>query len=64
MVGRRFHASLAVTLGINEQSVGVHIHRLRRRLRNLVRAEVARTVFTAGDLESELAYLRGLFKRK
>jgi RNA polymerase sigma factor (sigma-70 family) len=57
------YASLATTLGISEQSVAVHVHRLRQRLRKLVRNEVARTVLTAEDLETELAYLLALFRR-
>jgi RNA polymerase sigma factor (sigma-70 family) len=58
------YASLAATLEISAQSIGVHIHRLRQRLRKLVRSEVARTVLTAEELEAELAYLLGLFRRR
>jgi RNA polymerase sigma factor (sigma-70 family) len=58
------HTEVAAALGITEQSVTLQIHRLRHRLRELLRAEIARTVLTAEDLESEQAYLLGLFQRR
>jgi len=58
------YAELAAAAGVNEQSIGVQIHRLRQRLRKLVRSEVARTVLTAEELDAELAYLLGLFRRR
>lgn len=58
------HAELAEQLGINSQAVTVQIHRLRQRLRELVRAEIARTVLTARDLEEEFSYLIKVLQRK
>lgn len=58
------YATLAAALGTTEQSVAVQVHRLRQRLRKLVRDEVARTVLTAEDLESEMSYLLSLFQRR
>jgi RNA polymerase sigma factor (sigma-70 family) len=58
------YANLAAVLGVTEQSVAVQVHRLRQRLRKLVRNEVARTVLSAEDLETELAYLLSLFQRR
>ena len=58
------YASLGAVLGISEQAVGLHVYRLRQRLKKLVRAEIARTVLTEADLEVELNYLLGLFRRR
>jgi RNA polymerase sigma factor (sigma-70 family) len=58
------YADLAAAVGVSEQSIGVQIHRLRQRLRKLVRSEVARTVLTAEELDAELAYLLSLFRRR
>ena len=40
-----------------EGAVTVAVHRLRLRLRELVRAEVAQTVGSSADLEAEMKYL-------
>jgi RNA polymerase sigma factor (sigma-70 family) len=53
------YAEMAVELGMTEGAVRVAVHRMRQRLRDLVRAEVADTVTTAGQLEEEI---RDLFK--
>ncbi len=58
------YASLGAVLGISEQAVGLHVYRLRQRLKKLVRTEIARTVLTEADLEVELNYLLGLFRRR
>ena len=50
-------ASAAARLGVNEGAVKVAVHRLRRRFRELVRAEVEQTVPTGEDLEIELHHL-------
>ncbi len=50
-------AAAAVDLGINEGAVKVAIHRLRRRFRELVRAEVAQTIPESDDVEAELRHL-------
>ncbi len=58
------YSSLAASLGITEQAVSLQVFRLRQRLREIVRAEVARTVLTNEDLEAELAYLLEIFQRR
>ena len=58
------HAEAAAALGVAEQNVTLQIHRLRQRLRALVRAEVARTVLTPEDVDSEMAYLLEVFARR
>ncbi len=47
----------AVRLGINEGAVKVAVHRLRKRFREVVRAEVAQTVPAGDDVEAELHHL-------
>jgi RNA polymerase sigma-70 factor (ECF subfamily) len=50
-------AVVARALGLNEGAVKVAIHRLRKRFRELIRAEVAHTVPDTGDADEELRYL-------
>ena len=42
---------------MNEGAVKVAIHRLRKRFRELVKAEIARTVGDGVDVQGELNYL-------
>lgn len=50
-------AAAAAELGVNEGAVKVAIHRLRRRFRELVRAEIAQTLPAEADVRAELRYL-------
>lgn len=50
-------AEAARRLGLNEGAVKVSIHRLRKRFREVARAEVAQTVPAAADVDAELRYL-------
>ncbi|MEI8380099.1 MAG: sigma-70 family RNA polymerase sigma factor [Planctomycetota bacterium] len=50
-------AAAAVSLGMNENAVKVAIHRLRRRFKDLVTLEIARTVTDPSDQDAELADL-------
>jgi RNA polymerase sigma-70 factor (ECF subfamily) len=52
------YAELAVRLGRNEGAIKTAVHRLRRRFRDLLRAEVAATVANDTEIDDELAYLR------
>lgn len=47
-------AAAAQSLGMNENAIKVAIHRLRRRFRELVKAEIAHTVHDPSDQEREL----------
>ena len=47
----------ATQLGLSESAVKVAIHRLRKRFRELIRAEVAQTVDDAAGIDTELKYL-------
>jgi RNA polymerase sigma factor (sigma-70 family) len=50
-------AALAVELGLTEGAVKQAVFRLRQRYQKLLRAEVAQTVATFGDVEEELRHL-------
>ena len=54
------YASLGRALGMTPGAVAVAVHRLRLRLRELVRAEVAQTVGTATDLDEEMRSLQAI----
>jgi RNA polymerase sigma-70 factor (ECF subfamily) len=58
------YADLAGKLGLTEQAVTLQVFRLRQRLRDLVRSEVARTVLTREELEEELGYLMEIFRKR
>ena len=47
----------ATRLGISEGAVKVAIHRLRKRFRDLVKAEIAQTVADEKEAREELRYL-------
>ena len=49
--------TLAPKLGMSPGAVGVAVHRLRQRYRELVRLELAQTVASPEDLEQEMNYL-------
>jgi len=51
------YESAAVQLGISIPAFKSEIHRLRRRLRALVRSEIARTVSAPHEIETEMAHL-------
>jgi RNA polymerase sigma-70 factor (ECF subfamily) len=55
-VGRP-QAEAARELGLNEGALRVAIHRLRRRFREVVKAEIAHTVDQPGDVGDELRHL-------
>jgi RNA polymerase sigma-70 factor (ECF subfamily) len=50
-------AEVAGQLGCSEGAVKVAIHRLRKRFRDLVKAEISQTVFSEADVREELRYL-------
>ncbi len=54
------YAEVASQFGVKPDSVNVAVHRLRRRLGDLLRAEVRRTVRDPADLEEELRHLVGI----
>jgi RNA polymerase sigma-70 factor (ECF subfamily) len=60
--GETGYAEKAVHLGMTEGAVKVAVHRLRRRLRDLLREEVAHTVATGDDIDEELRHLIGVIR--
>ena len=56
-------ADAARRLELNEGAVKVAIHRLRKRFRELVKAEIAQTVGAGADVQTELSYLLEVLSR-
>ena len=56
-VGLPTHAGAAARLGVPLDTMRSHLFRLRSRYRALLRTEVARTVPTSQDVDSELQHL-------
>jgi RNA polymerase sigma-70 factor (ECF subfamily) len=56
-------AEVARQLDLNEGAVKVAIHRLRKRFRELVRAEIAQTVGDGAEVQTELSYLLEVLSR-
>jgi RNA polymerase sigma-70 factor (ECF subfamily) len=53
----RSHAELGAELGLSEGALKVALHRLRKRFRGLVKAEIAQTVADPAQVAEELRYL-------
>lgn len=51
-------------LGLSEGAVKVAIHRLRRRFRDLIRAEIRQTLAAGEDVDAELRYLREALRQR
>ncbi len=51
------YARVAAELGMSTGTIAVAVHRLRARLRDLIRHEVARTVGSEGDVDAEMRTL-------
>ena len=56
------YAELAASLGMTEGAVKVAVHRLRRRYRELLRADIADTVADPAQVEDELQALFAAFR--
>ena len=51
------YAEIARSLGVSEGAIKVTVHRLRRRFREFLRAEIAATVSQDSEVDAELKYL-------
>ena len=51
------YAEAAVRLGLPENTVKSLVHRMRRRYRGLLRAEIAHTVADPAEVDEEIRYL-------
>jgi RNA polymerase sigma-70 factor (ECF subfamily) len=51
------YAELAAKLDMSESAVNVAVHRLRKRFRKLLRAEIAQTMAATDDVDEELRHL-------
>jgi len=56
------YGEMAAQLNMTEGAVKVAVHRLRRRLRDLLRDEVAQTVASGEDVDEELRHLIGAIR--
>ena len=59
--GELSHAAAAKNLGMDETAVRVALHRLRKRYRALLRAEIAQTLADESQVDEELRALFGAF---
>jgi RNA polymerase sigma factor (sigma-70 family) len=57
------YASLAGPLQLSPNAIGVAVHRLRQRFRELIRAQIRRTVAAANEVDEELRYLMTVISR-
>jgi RNA polymerase sigma-70 factor (ECF subfamily) len=57
------YATVAQTLGTTEGSIKVTVHRLRRRLRELLKEEIAPTVSDDSEIEEEVRHLIAVLTR-
>jgi len=61
--GRVAYPVLAARLKMSEAAVKMAVHRLRQRYREGLRAEIAQTVATPGEIEDELRHVMGVFAK-
>jgi RNA polymerase sigma-70 factor (ECF subfamily) len=59
--GERNYAEIGASLGLSEQAIKSAVHDLRRRHREILRAEIARTVSDASEVDEEIRHLLQLF---
>ena len=56
-------AAIGAELGLSEANVNVLVHRLRRRYRELLSAEIAETVADRAEAQAELQHLMTVLRR-
>jgi RNA polymerase sigma-70 factor (ECF subfamily) len=55
------YEALAKELAVSAAALRTFVHRLRRKYRHMLRAEVAQTVSSPEEVDDELRFLRSLF---
>jgi RNA polymerase sigma-70 factor (ECF subfamily) len=58
----RDYGELASELGASSVALRVAVHRMRRRYRELLRAELAETVSTPEEIDEEICFLLGALR--
>jgi hypothetical protein len=59
--GERSYAEIGELFGMSEQAIKSAVHDLRRRHREILRAEIVRTVSDANEVDEEIRHLLQLF---
>ena len=54
---RAYCAAAAARMGISESGVRTVVHRMRKRFRELIRAQIAQTVSNLAEVDEEIHYL-------
>jgi RNA polymerase sigma factor (sigma-70 family) len=57
------YAELAATLGSNENAVRVLVHRLRKKFRDLLEAEISKTVVEPEDVAREIEWMKEALRK-
>jgi len=57
------YAGIARQLGESESSIGVTVHRMRQRFRQLLEEEIRQTLAHEGDFQDELSHLYTIFQK-
>lgn len=60
--GDTTYAEIGGKLGMTANNVKVAVHRLRRRFRDLLRAEIAKTAHSSEEVEAEMRDLQAIFR--
>ena len=60
---RGFYAKVAEVLKIDENAVGVSLHRMRQKFGQLLRQEIAQTVASSADIDDEIKYLVAIWSQ-
>ena len=63
-VKRASPAGRSYTDSLSESAIKVAIHRLRKRFREVIRAEIAQTIDESGEVDAELRYLVEVLARR
>ena len=57
------YESAAAEIGVSAGALRTQVHRMRRKYRDLLRAEIAETVSTPEEIDDEIRFLRATLSR-